>query len=206
MSKIAIFDYGAGNLYSLKCALERNGAKQVSIIKTLKNVNKYNGLVLPGVGNFDPAIRSIEPYRENFCDLVDKKTPILGICLGMEMLFKNSEEGELEGLRIFDGNVIILPKKKVKIPHMGWNNLDITIKDSKILRGIENEAWVYFVHSYYIVPVNKDIIVAKSIYGKDIPVVIEKDNIFGTQFHPEKSGSNGQKIIKNFLNVCDNKK
>jgi len=89
---------------------------------------------------------------------------------------------------------------------MGWNNLDITNKDSKILRGIENEAWVYFVHSYYIVRVNKDIIVAKSIYGEDIPVVIEKDNIFGTQFHPEKSGSNGEKIIKNFLNVCDNKK
>jgi glutamine amidotransferase len=100
----------------------------------------------------------------------------------------------------------MLPKKKVKIPHMGWNNLDITNKDSKILSGIENEAWVYFVHSYYIVPVNKDIIVAKSNYGKDIPVVIEKDNIFGTQFHPEKSGNNGEKIIKNFLNVCDNKK
>jgi len=206
VSNIAIFDYGAGNLYSLKCALERNGAKHVSIVKTLKNVNRYNGLILPGVGNFDPAIRSIEPYRENFCDLIDRKIPVLGICLGMEMLFKKSEEGELEGLRIFDGNVIMLPKKKVKIPHMGWNNLDITNKESKILSGIENEAWVYFVHSYYIVPVNKDIIVAKSIYGKDIPVVIEKDNIFGTQFHPEKSGNNGEKIIKNFLNVCDNKK
>ena len=122
------------------------------------------------------------------------------------MLFKNSEEGELEGLKILDGNVIMLPKEKVKIPHMGWNNLDITNKDSKILRGIENEAWVYFVHSYYIVPSDKNIIVAQSIYGNDIPVVIEKDNIFGTQFHPEKSGSNGKQIIKNFLNVCDNKR
>ena len=206
MNEIAIFDYGAGNLYSLKCSLERNGAKKISIIKSFKNINRYDGLILPGVGNFDPAIKSIEPYRNNLNNLIEKDFPILGICLGMEMLFKKSEEGELEGLRIFDGNVIMLPKKKVKIPHMGWNNLDITNKDSKILSGIKNEAWVYFVHSYYIAPVNKDIIVARSIYGKDIPVVIEKDNIFGTQFHPEKSGNNGEKIIKNFLNVCDNKK
>lgn len=202
MTTIAIFDYGAGNLYSLKCSLERNGAN-VSIIKTLENTKKFDGLILPGVGNFDPAIRSIEPFRTKFSNLIEKKTPILGICLGMEMLFNNSEEGELEGLKILDGVVSMLPKKKVKIPHMGWNNLEIIQKDSKILKGIRNDSWVYFVHSYHIIPVNKEIVIAKSKYGKNIPVVIEKDNIFGTQFHPEKSGIHGERIIKNFLNVCD---
>lgn len=205
MTKIAIFDYGAGNLYSLKCALERNGTK-VSIIKTLEKTKKFDGLILPGVGNFDPAIRSMEPFRKNFSSIIEKKIPVLGICLGMEMLFNSSEEGELEGLKILDGVVSMLPKRKVKIPHMGWNNLDIIKKDSKILKGIRNESWVYFVHSYHIIPVNREIIVAKSKYGKDIPVVIEKDNIFGTQFHPEKSGTHGEKIIKNFLNICDDQK
>lgn len=205
MTTIAIFDYGAGNLYSLKCSLERNGAK-VSIVKTLENTKKFDGLILPGVGNFDPAIRSIEPFKKKFSDLIENKTPVLGICLGMEMLFNNSEEGELEGLKILDGVVSMLPKKKVKIPHMGWNNLEIIHKDSKILKGIRNESWVYFVHSYHIIPVNREIVIAKSKYGKDIPVVIEKDNIFGTQFHPEKSGTDGERIIKNFLNVCDYQK
>ncbi|MFB5599704.1 MAG: imidazole glycerol phosphate synthase subunit HisH [Nitrososphaeraceae archaeon] len=205
MTTIAIFDYGAGNLYSLKCSLERNGAK-VSIVKTLENTKKFDGLILPGVGNFDPAIRSIEPFKKKFSGLIENKTPVLGICLGMEMLFNNSEEGELEGLKILDGVVSMLPKKKVKIPHMGWNNLEIIHKDSKILKGIRNESWVYFVHSYHIIPVNREIVIAKSKYGKDIPVVIEKDNIFGTQFHPEKSGTDGERIIKNFLNVCDYQK
>lgn len=205
MTTIAIFDYGAGNLYSLKCSLERNGSK-VSIIKTLENTKKFDGLILPGVGNFDPAIRSIEPFKKKFSNLIENKTPVLGICLGMEMLFNNSEEGELEGLKILDGVVSMLPKKKVKIPHMGWNNLEIIQKDSKILKGIRNESWVYFVHSYHIIPVNREIVIAKSKYGKDIPVVIEKDNIFGTQFHPEKSGTDGERIIKNFLNVCDYQK
>lgn len=204
MTKIAIFDYGAGNIYSLKCALERNSAK-VSIIKTLEKTKKFDGLILPGVGNFDPAIRSMEPFRKNFSSIIEKKIPVLGICLGMEMLFNSSEEGKLEGLKILDGVVSMLPKRKVKIPHMGWNNLDIIKRDSKILKGIRNESWVYFVHSYHIIPVNREIIVAKSKYGKDIPVVIEKENIFGTQFHPEKSGTNGEKIIKNFLNICDQK-
>ena len=202
MNEIAIFDYGAGNLYSLKCALERNGAKKVSIIKSFKNINRYDGLILPGVGNFDPAIKSIEPYRNNLNNLIEKDFPILGICLGMEMLFDDSEEGKLEGLKILNGKVIMLPRKKVKIPHMGWNNIEIADKKSKILHGLKDNCWFYFVHSYHIVPKDKKVIVANSKYGGNIPVVVEKNNLFGTQFHPEKSGINGAKIIKNFLRVC----
>ena len=202
MNEIAIFDYGAGNLYSLKCALERNGAKKVSIIKSFKNINRYDGLILPGVGNFDPAIKSIEPYRNNLNNLIEKDFPILGICLGMEMLFDDSEEGKLEGLKILNGKVIMLPRKKVKIPHMGWNNIEISDKKCKILHGLKDGCWLYFVHSYHIVPKDKKVIVANSTYGGNIPVVVEKNNLFGTQFHPEKSGINGAKIIKNFLRVC----
>ena len=205
MNDIAIFDYGAGNLYSLKCSLERNGAEKVSIIKSLKSVNRYNGLILPGVGNFDPAIQSIEPYRNDFDNLVEKDFPLLCICLGMEMLFDNSEEGKFYGLKILIGKVIMLTRKKVKIPHMGWNNLEIADKKCKILHGLKDGCWVYFVHSYHIVPKDKRVIVANSQYGGNIPVVVEKNNLFGTQFHPEKSGINGAKIIKNFLRVCGGK-
>lgn len=205
LNDIAIFDFGAGNLYSLKCSLERNGATKVSVIKSLKNIHKHDGLILPGVGNFDPAIRSIQPYISDFKNLLEKNFPILGICLGMEMLFNNSEEGKLEGLKILNGRVIMLPIKKVKIPHMGWNNLEITEKACKILHGLNDGCWVYFVHSYHVVSKDKKVIVANSQYGGTIPVVVEKNNLFGTQFHPEKSGINGAKIIKNFLRVCGGK-
>ena len=207
MSKrIAVFDYGAGNLFSLKAALERNGAQSVSIIHDLKDLDKFDGLVLPGVGNFDPAIKSIEHDRELLVKTIDQGMPVLGICLGMEMLFNKSEEGTLEGLKILDGEVIMLPKQKVKIPHMGWNNIEITNKESKLLEDIESSSWVYFVHSYHVSPKNKSIVAANSQYGINISALIEKDNLFGTQFHPEKSGIVGSTIIKNFLKVCVKKK
>jgi imidazole glycerol-phosphate synthase subunit HisH len=204
--KIAVFDYGAGNLFSLKAALERNGAQSVSIVDDLKDLDKFDGLVLPGVGNFDPAIKSIEHDRELLVKTIDQGMPVLGICLGMEMLFNKSEEGTLEGLKILDGEVIMLPRRKVKIPHMGWNNIEITDKESKLLENIENSSWVYFVHSYHVSPKNKGIVAANSQYGINISALIEKDNLFGTQFHPEKSGIVGSTIIKNFLKVCAKKK
>ena len=207
MNKVAIFDYGAGNLFSLKVALERNGAHKVLIIRDMKSLNNFDGLVLPGVGNFDPAIKSIEPSKELFVKaIVDDYMPMLCICLGMEILFDRSEEGILEGLKMLDGDVVMLPKQKVKVPHMGWNNLEITKKESKLLEGITNNSWVYFVHSYHISSQSKSIVAPSSEYGINIPAVIEKDNLFGTQFHPEKSGKAGSAMIKNFLKVCAKKK
>jgi glutamine amidotransferase len=200
--RIAIFDYGAGNLYSLKAAFERNPNTRVSIIDSLKNILDYDGLVLPGVGNFDPAITSIGQGKELFIKAVEDKTPILGICLGMEMLFNKSEEGKLNGLSILDGEVIMLNKKLTKIPHMGWNTLKLEMNGGNLLNGIPDNSWVYFVHSYRISPVNKGIVIANSEYGITIPAAIEIDNLFGTQFHPEKSGKTGAIILKNFLRAC----
>jgi glutamine amidotransferase len=204
MTKIAIFDYGAGNLFSLKCALERNEAKSVvvDIIYNLKELPKFDGLVLPGVGNFDPAIRSIEDSASHLDKAIDNCMPVLGICLGMEILFDKSEEGSLEGLKILSGGVVMLPKGKVKIPHMGWNNLKIK-GEGKLLKGVKDDSWIYFVHSYKTVPKDHKIIVATSDYGTHIiPAVIEKGNLIGVQFHPEKSGDVGALMIKNFIELC----
>jgi imidazole glycerol-phosphate synthase subunit HisH len=206
MVNVAIFDYGAGNLFSLKAALERNGAENVIIIHDMKGLDKFDGLVLPGVGNFDPAVKSIEPYKDIFIKSIEDFMPILGICLGMEMLFNHSEEGTRDGLKILDGKVIILPKKKVKVPHMGWNNLEIIKKESKLLQGIKDGSWAYFVHSYLIAPENNSIVSATSQYGVNIPAIIEEGNLYGTQFHPEKSGKLGALIMKNFLDVCSDPK
>jgi imidazole glycerol-phosphate synthase subunit HisH len=203
LAKIAIFDYGAGNLFSLKSALERNGAESVEIIYDLKEFDRFDGLVLPGVGNFDPAIRSIEGSAQHLDKAIDSGMPVMGICLGLEMLFDRSEEGKLDGLKILDGDVVLLPKHKVKIPHMGWNNLKIK-NHSRILNGVKDNSWVYFVHSYRIVPKNRRLIVATSDYGVNIPAVIQQGNLIGVQFHPEKSGDVGAMMIKNFIEMCDN--
>lgn len=203
MARIAIFDYGAGNLFSLKSALERNGAESVEIVNDLKDLSRFDGLVLPGVGNFDPAIKSIESSAQHLDKAIESGMPVLGICLGMEMLFDRSEEGELEGLKILDGDVVLLPKSKVKIPHMGWNNLQIK-GDSRLLKGIRDNSWVYFVHSYRTVPKDRKIVVASSDYGVSVPAVIERNNLIGVQFHPEKSGDVGAMMIKNFIEICDN--
>jgi imidazole glycerol-phosphate synthase subunit HisH len=203
VARIAIFDYGAGNLFSLKSALERNGAEIVGIIYDLKEVSKFDGLVLPGVGNFDPAIKSIEGSAEHLDKAIKNGKPVMGICLGMEMLFEKSEEGKLQGLKILDGNVVLLPKGKVKIPHMGWNNLQIR-GESRLLKGVKDNSWVYFVHSYSSVPKNKKLVIATSEYGVSVPAVIEKGSLIGVQFHPEKSGSVGAVMIRNFVDMCDN--
>ena len=200
MVKVAIFDYGAGNIFSLKNSLEKNDA-QVEIITSFDNPNSYSGLLLPGVGNFDPAIKSIKDYsKTKFIDFVGNNTPVLGICLGMEMFFEKSEEGKERGLGVIDGEVILLPNQ-MKIPHMGWNDIQVK-KQSKILEGVSDGAWVYFVHSYRVKPKNEDTIVADSDYGIKVPAVVEYKNFFGTQFHPEKSGEIGSIMIKNFLREC----
>ena len=206
MANLAIFDYGAGNLFSLESSIRKNGAKQVSIISDMDSLDEFDGLVLPGVGNFDPAIKSLEPYRRILERVSVKGTPILGICLGMEMFLERSEEGKLDGLKLLEGYVQMLDKKQVKVPQIGWNNLNITNNCGKLLREVRDGSWVYFVHSYRIVSKETEIIMANTKYGTEFPVVIEKDNLFGTQFHPEKSGTIGEKIIKNFVGVCNESK
>ena len=199
MVSVAIFDYGAGNIFSLKNSLEKAGAS-VNVINNFDKPNEYSGLLLPGVGNFDPAIHSIRDFsKTQFLDYVGN-VPVLGICLGMEMFFEKSEEGKEKGLGIIDGEVIILPSS-MKVPHMGWNDLEIK-KSGKLLEGVENGSWVYFVHSYRVKPNSDDVITAESDYGIKVPAIVEQDNFFGTQFHPEKSSAVGQIIIKNFLDVC----
>ncbi|EPA04606.1 imidazole glycerol phosphate synthase subunit HisH [Candidatus Nitrosarchaeum limnium] len=199
MVNLAIFDYGAGNIFSLKNSLEKSGAT-VDVITDFDKPNIYSGLLLPGVGNFDPAIQSIAKSKTNFHNYVKDNTPVLGICLGMEMFFERSEEGKEKGLGIIEGDVIILPPS-MKVPHMGWNNLEIK-KPGKILEGIKDNTWVYFVHSYRVKPVDNSVITAESDYGIKVPAVVEKGNFFGTQFHPEKSGKVGKIMIQNFLDEC----
>lgn len=203
MTKIAIFDFGTGNLFNLHQSLFRNGAHTVDIIRTLVELEKYDGLVLPGVGNFDNAISSIQRDAVSLNMAVDNGMPILGICLGLEMLFNKSEEGILDGLKLLEGDVLMLPKKKVKVPHIGWNNLRIVKRESNLLKGIPQDSWVYFVHSYHIEPEDKNLIAAIADYGSILPVVIERSNLFGTQFHPEKSGKIGAQIVKNFIKICE---
>ena len=200
MVKVAIFDYGAGNIFSLKNSLEKNNAT-VDIITSFDKADNYSGILLPGVGNFDPAIKSIRDYSKiDFQDYVQDKIPVLGICLGMEMFFEKSEEGNEKGLGVMEGEVIILPKT-MKVPHMGWNNIKIK-KQSKILEGIKDSSWVYFVHSFIARPKKEEMVKAESDYGINIPAVVEKANFFGTQFHPEKSGKIGSVMINNFLREC----
>ena len=183
----------------MKNSLEKAGAT-VNVITNFDEPNKYSGLLLPGVGNFDPAIHSIRNFsKTEFKDYVGNM-PVLGICLGMEMFFEKSEEGKEKGLSVIDGEVIVLPSS-MKVPHMGWNDLEIK-RPGKILEGVDDGSWVYFVHSYRVKPISDAVITAVSDYGIKVPAVVEKDNFIGTQFHPEKSSSVGKIMIKNFLDVC----
>ncbi|MBI1662068.1 MAG: imidazole glycerol phosphate synthase subunit HisH [Nitrosopumilus sp.] len=198
MTKIAIFDYGSGNIFSLKNALEKQNAI-VEVQTKVDNLKGYDGIFLPGVGNFDPAIQSINRDSVDFRQIIGD-TPVFGICLGMEMFFEKSQEGNEKGLGIINGDVIILPDT-LKVPHMGWNALEIK-QENKLLEGIENNSWVYFVHSYRANPTTQDVIIAESDYDVKVPAIVQKNNYFGTQFHPEKSGDVGALMLKNFLREC----
>lgn len=198
MTKIAIFDYGAGNIFSLKNALEKQDAT-VEVQTKVENLKEYDGIFLPGVGNFDPAIQSINRSSADFLEVVGN-TPVFGICLGMEMFFEKSQEGIEKGLGIINGDVIVLPST-LKVPHMGWNALEIK-QENKILEGIEDGSWAYFVHSYRANPTTHDVIVAESDYDVKVPAIVQQENYFGTQFHPEKSGNVGALMLENFLREC----
>lgn len=197
MTRLAIFDYGAGNLFSLRNALERHDTV-VDIVTDFTGECRYDGLLLPGVGSFDPAIQKIT--GAGLREYTGNGIPVLGICLGMEIFFEASHEGVERGLGIMAGNVIALPES-LKVPHMGWNSLEIT-GTGRLLDGIENGSWAYFVHSYRAEPADHSIVMAESDYGARIPAVVEWGNYFGTQFHPEKSGSAGSAMLQNFIREC----
>jgi imidazole glycerol-phosphate synthase subunit HisH len=195
MAKAVIFDYGVGNLLSLKTALEKTGLEAV-IGNCAKDLAEADAIALPGVGAFTTAASKLNEVRENLTAKIKKGTPLLGICLGLQLFFETSEEGPGRGLGLFKGKVLGLPKT-VKVPHMGWNTLDI-VKTNELFTGIAEGSYVYFVHSLYPKPEDKSIICTQTDYGTTFTSSIANKNIYGTQFHPEKSGEVGLAILKNF--------
>ena len=194
---IGIIDYGMGNLRSVQKAFEFLGYK-AEILSDRKEIEKADKLVLPGVGAFAEAINTIrkKEFDKAVFEAVDKNKPFLGICLGMQMIFdKSYENGEHNGLGLIGGLIKRLPDG-VKIPHIGWNNLSIKTR-GVLFKDLPENPYVYFVHSYYL-QTDEPVVSATTFYSKEIQVAVEKDNIFALQFHPEKSGDIGLKILDNF--------
>lgn len=197
--KYVIIDYGIGNLRSIEKAFEYVGA-EVEISKEASVIDSAQAIILPGVGAFRDAMMHFETLERVVKDAVNDGKPLLGICLGMQMLTTESEEGGLHrGLDIVPGKVIRFPISQLKIPHMGWNSLSIR-KDIPLFQHVRNHSFVYFVHSYYVTTDHK-YQAAISDYGIEFPAVItnEAGNVIGTQFHPEKSGKIGLQMLKNFV-------
>ena len=198
---IAIIDYGAGNLQSVKNALDYLKVDSI-ITSNARDIIKAKKVIFPGVGSFGDGIRAL--YELDLVDpimkVIEDNKPFLGICLGMEVLFEKSEESPgVEGLGIFGGRVKKF-KGSLKIPHIGWNQIKIQ-KESAILEGIPDNSFFYFVHSYYAEPKDKEIALAKTDYGGEFVSAVEKGNIFALQFHPERSGDIGLSILKNFARL-----
>lgn len=198
MPETVIIDYGVGNLLSLKCALEKVGLNAKIGLST-RQTKKADAIALPGVGNFSAAAAKLDAVKEELVDAVKSGTPIFGICLGLQLFFPESEEGAGKGLALFEGKNIRLPNS-VKVPHMGWNTLRI-VKQNEILDGVDDEAYVYFVHSLYPAPIDKEIVCAETDYGTTFTSVMARRNVYGTQFHPEKSGDVGLRILRNFAKI-----
>ena len=199
---IAIIDYGMGNLRSVEKALQSLGAN-CSILSRPRTLDHYKGVILPGVGAFGDAMANLRRngWVEWIRETVKTGIPFLGICLGLQLLFNWSEEGEGgEGLNIVAGKVIKFPPGVGIIPHMGWNQLKIA-SDTPLLSGIDRDSYVYFVHSYYVVPDQAEVIAATTDYGIDFVSAIVKDNIYGLQFHPEKSQAVGLRILRNYIEI-----
>jgi glutamine amidotransferase len=198
MPEVVIFDYGVGNLLSLKCALEKVGLN-AKISVSAQQLRKADAIALPGVGNFSAAATKLDAVKEQLVDAVESGTPLLGICIGLQLFFQESEEGPGKGLALFEGKNVRL-RGEVKVPHMGWNTLRL-VKQNALFEGVADESYVYFVHSLYPVPADKDIVATKTEYGATFTSAIASKNVFGTQFHPEKSGDIGLKILENFAKI-----
>ena len=200
---ISIIDYDAGNIKSVEKALQYLG-KEAIITRDKDIILESSHVILPGVGSFGDAMGKIREYKlENVIyDVVDKKIPFLGICLGLQLLYETSEESEgVTGLGVLEGKITKIPKQgDLKIPHMGWNSLDISPK-AKLFEGIENHPYVYFVHSYYLQAKRVEEVAATTEYGVHIHASVERGNVFACQFHPEKSSTVGLKILENFVKL-----
>jgi imidazole glycerol-phosphate synthase subunit HisH len=198
MPQAVIFDYGVGNLLSLKTALEKAGLTATVGTKA-KDLKDADAIALPGVGSFTAASSQLGAVKAILQQKVEEGTPILGICLGLQLFFESSQEGPGEGLAFFKGRNMQL-QGKVKVPHMGWNTLDI-VKPNELFYDIADDSYVYFVHSLYPEPADKSIVCTKTEYGTTFTSSVAHGNIYGTQFHPEKSGDVGLAILKNFAKI-----
>ncbi|SEO53024.1 glutamine amidotransferase [Halogranum amylolyticum] len=206
LADVVVVDYGLGNLRSATRGLERAGAN-VTVSDDPDSIDEADGIVLPGVGAFGDGMENAGPFREALVEAADDGVPLLGICLGMQMLLTSSEEadragqGDVEGLDLIPGTNVRF-KEGQKVPHMGWNELDVR-RDHPLVEGIDGE-YAYFVHSYYAKPDDEDAVLTTTDYGIDFPAMLanEAGNVMGTQFHPEKSGETGLRILRNFVEYC----
>ena len=203
---LLIIDYGMGNICSIVNAIKHVSDINVAVSNNYKDIMKADCFILPGVGAFRDAIHNLE--EQNYIDSLkkeinDNKKPILGICLGMQLLFSKSfEGGEHKGLNFIDGEVVLMePGKGYRIPHVGWNNLKI--KENSMFSGLDSSIDLdfYFVHSYYA-NTSDQYITSTFEYGKEFTASVRKNNIWGTQFHPEKSQKNGMHLLRNFISFC----
>lgn len=200
---IAILDYDAGNIRSVEKAFQYLGEETV-LSRDRNEILSADKVVLPGVGAFGDAMNKLKDYNlvNTIYDVVDKKIPFLGICLGLQLLFESSDETPgVSGLGILPGNILKIPDKPgYKIPHIGWNSLELT-NNGRLFDGVAENAYVYFVHSYYLKARDEEMVKASTEYVTHIHASVEKDNVFACQFHPEKSGDVGLKILSNFAKL-----
>ncbi len=200
---IAIVDYGAGNLQSVKKALDYIGAVS-EVTCDAKKIESADGVILPGVGSFEDSMNCMEKsgLTETVKAAAVGEKPFLGICLGLQLLYDKSEESpDAHGLGILKGSITKIPADGLKVPHMGWNSLDY-VSDCALFKGVKQGAYVYFVHSYYLKSDNPTEVAARTHYGVEIDVAVAKGKLFAVQFHPEKSGETGLIMLRNFVALC----
>ncbi len=196
-----VIDYGMGNLRSVAKAVEKSGYS-VKVSGEYLDIKRAKKIILPGVGAFGKAMENLK--RQGILDVIKEKlkegTPYLGICLGLQLLFEWSEEGNVKGMGVIKGVVKRFPNlPSLKIPHMGWNQVKLRMEGEDLFDGIPDNSYFYFIHSYYVIPVEKKIIATTTFYGVEFVSSIKKGNLFACQFHPEKSGKIGLKLLENFL-------
>ena len=200
---IAIIDYDAGNMKSVEKALQKLG-QEVIITRDPEEILGADKVILPGVGSFGDAMGNLRKYHldQVIYQVVERNIPFLGICLGLQLLFEKSDETKgVAGLGVLKGEICRIPDgENLKIPHMGWNSLHLQ-NDGRLFRSIKEDAYVYFVHSYYLKAENEEIVKATTEYGTHIHASVEQGNVFACQFHPEKSSDVGLQILKNFVEL-----